>query len=290
MNNPLKYTDPSGENPLLLILAIAVGFTYLYNAHANTPQDKDSGNPANWAWNPANWNSSVVVNAGYNTGGNWTFSGGVGNPNGPIPMFGYNTQYGAGAGMSYNGNTSFYYPEYEAKVNNTMGQAADKAVSQAREEWASYTELGASLLSTGISASAGMKYSSFPGGGGFWIGKNGQMYSMSLAGKNGGYIKSLSIAKSSTALARGIGNTLGIVTTAYSAWSFYQNPNWEDGIGTAAGVAGYVYCPAAIGYSYYQLESAVTPWKMEQMNSFTQKGYDPMTEAAMLWGFRRTPY
>jgi len=135
MNNPLRYTDPSGEFSWFPFGLYAL-FAYLYNSHDNTPKGKNPGNPGNWSWNPGNWSSSFVVNVGYNTGGNWTFSGGVGNPYSPMPMLGYNTQYGAGVGMNYNGSSSMYYPGYENKVNSAIEQNANKAISQARDEWA----------------------------------------------------------------------------------------------------------------------------------------------------------
>ena len=138
LNNPLIYTDPDGEFwQFLFALAWAYG---------------KGVNDNNGQWNPAKWNSAVVVNVGYNTGGNWTFSGGVGSPNGSIPMFGYNTQYGWGAGLNNNGSSSMYYPGYENRINNAIGQNVSNSVNNLRQnyfydenvktEWNSYVSAG----------------------------------------------------------------------------------------------------------------------------------------------------
>ncbi len=146
MNNPMSYVDPGGEIPVLVAVGIVAAFVYLYNAHSNTPEGKDKGNPKNWAWNPRDWfrkdGKGAVVNMGYNTGGDVTVSVGIGNPNGLIPVVGYSSQYGTGAGISYNGNSSLYYPGYESNVNNSIQQSVDRAIENAR-----------------ISVGAGMEYS-----------------------------------------------------------------------------------------------------------------------------------
>ena len=95
-----------------------------------------------------------------------------------------------------------------------------------------------------------MTYSEFPGGKGFWVGKNGQMYDMSLAGKNGGYMRSAAIAKSSTALARWIGNGLGYITTGYAGYKFLNNRTFGNGFSLAEGIGSLLYWPFGIVDSY----------------------------------------
>jgi len=134
----MSFVDPDGEFPWLAAIVVGV-FTYLSNAKSNTPSGKSSGNPSNWSWNPGNWNSVYVANVGYNTGGDWTFSGGVGPMYGPVPVYGYNTQYGPGIGVSNNGSTSMYYPGYENRVNNSIERNANTAINNARQVYVDNT-------------------------------------------------------------------------------------------------------------------------------------------------------
>jgi len=252
MNNPMTFIDPDGENPIAWALAAIIWIGKLWDdgRKANNGQS----NPTKWDWKNANYT------VGYNSSGNTAWgSVGWGNNYGVALGYRWDGSQWLG-GYSQNGTT------YLAPINqqyNAPEQAANNAVNNARQEyfdnknieaeWKSYTDLGAiavESLGAGFSANAGMRYSSFPGGNGFWVGKNGITYDLSLAGKNGGYMRSASMAEASTALGRGIGNTLGVATTLYSGVSFLLNPNWEDGIGTVAGAAGYVYWPISVGYSY----------------------------------------
>ncbi len=111
MNNPLIYTDPTGE---FWEWIVAGAIFYIANAKANTPKGKDDSKPKNWEWNPIKWFSNdgngVVVNINAGTDGNLAFSAGVGNPNGAIPIAGYSNNDGAGFGIYNNGSASLYYP------------------------------------------------------------------------------------------------------------------------------------------------------------------------------------
>jgi len=138
MNNPMSYIDRDGQFPFLSV-GIMVAFTYLMLAHNNTPKDKDAGNPANWAWNPGSWfkptpnnpnpTGIMVTVGGSPSGGNFYGNVAVGNTNGPMPAFGYSSDYGFGFGYNNNGSSNMYYPAYNY---NAPEQAADKAINSAR--------------------------------------------------------------------------------------------------------------------------------------------------------------
>jgi RHS repeat-associated protein len=77
-NNPLIYTDPSGE--WILETLFVLGFSYLAGAHDN--RDRETGE---WEWNPGNWHTPIVFgfstnsngsnfNAGASVGGQVVFS------------------------------------------------------------------------------------------------------------------------------------------------------------------------------------------------------------------------
>jgi hypothetical protein len=118
-----------------------VVFTYLKTAHDQTPADKNDGNPANWAWNPIDWfkksddpsappSPAVTISIGYTPGGGVTAGGGIGNPVGPVPMFGYSSGGGPSVGVYNNGLTSWY-----SSGNNPSApeQNANRAIESARE-------------------------------------------------------------------------------------------------------------------------------------------------------------
>jgi hypothetical protein len=61
-NNPLKFTDPDGEHPLLIIAAFAVAGGYAGGAFAN-----DHGNPFRWDWSSSS--TYIGIGAGMIIGG-----------------------------------------------------------------------------------------------------------------------------------------------------------------------------------------------------------------------------
>ncbi len=80
-NNPMIYTDPSGE--WIVSSLVALGITYLASAHEN--RNRETGR---WEWNPGNWNTPIVFglstnsngsnfNAGASVGGQLVFSTGA---------------------------------------------------------------------------------------------------------------------------------------------------------------------------------------------------------------------
>ena len=141
LNNPLRYIDPDGEFPWLAV-GIVAAFMYLKAAHDYAPKE-NQGNPLKWAWNPVSWfqpspdNPSGIpyfeVGVGSSTdGSNAHINVSFGNPNQPMPSFGYNSNYGWGLGYNQNGNTNMYYPTYNY---NAPEQAVVKAEQNARDKY-----------------------------------------------------------------------------------------------------------------------------------------------------------
>jgi len=118
MNNPLRYTDPSGENPFLLVGLFFLAKWYYDGYQANNHQ-----------WNPIKWDWRIATyDAGYSSNGN-TFFGGVGWGSSYVPIMGYGNGSFA-MGYSQNGSTSFYYPGYNY---NAPEEAAARAYEESRQ-------------------------------------------------------------------------------------------------------------------------------------------------------------
>jgi len=104
INNPLKYTDPSGESWGYIALAV---FTYLQAAHDN--RDKETGK---WEWNPIKWfdkdKSGLIVSVSGNSSGNMTYSV-------QLNLTGQNTS------ISIGGSTSENYYGYGVDYRETGG-------------------------------------------------------------------------------------------------------------------------------------------------------------------------
>ncbi|GHT19026.1 hypothetical protein FACS189429_6260 [Bacteroidia bacterium] len=126
LNNPLMYSDPNGENPLLII-GIVAAFAYIVAAHENTSND-NQGNPLKWNWGFWNWfggnnPNQPIVGISFGYGGGSGFYGNIifGNQLMPVAV-GMSQYYGYGIG----GNGGMYYPSYQAKVNAAAAyQSAD---------------------------------------------------------------------------------------------------------------------------------------------------------------------
>ncbi len=101
LNNPLKYTDPSGN----IVEWIAAGLIYLgYNYYQGYIANNNQPNPFKWDWKNANY----VAGFSTNGNGNSTVYGGVGwGSQAPISTVGYGTQSGFGCGIGAN----LYYPK-----------------------------------------------------------------------------------------------------------------------------------------------------------------------------------
>jgi uncharacterized protein (TIGR02594 family) len=128
LNNPLRYTDPSGDNPALIGIGIYAAFAYLKGAYDN--RNMTTGK---WAWNPVSWfgkNKTGFV-AGINTNTDFTsvnYYAGLYSPD-YSPVLSYNPNYGLGVGdVTNTGSSAFYYPSYnppsaESVVNMSISNA-----------------------------------------------------------------------------------------------------------------------------------------------------------------------
>jgi hypothetical protein len=72
LNNPLKYTDPSGEVFWLIPVAGAVIFSYLGGTAAN----KGQLNPTKWDWQSGNTWKGIGIGAVVGATGGWAFASG----------------------------------------------------------------------------------------------------------------------------------------------------------------------------------------------------------------------
>jgi len=101
---------------------------------------------------------------------------------------------------------------------------------------------------------AGVHYTEYLWGGGYWIGKNGKMYDMSIlsTAKGNGwmYQNSANLAKNTTKIPRIFGNTIGVLTTLYSGWQFYDNPTFGNGLSVGEGIGGLLFWPFGLADSY----------------------------------------
>ena len=153
LNNPLIYSDPSGE--VWWHYVIVGAFFYSMAAKNNTPEGKNDGNPGNWEWRFWKWSYFQI--SGGTEGGKPYVSVSGGTPDGPNPAIGYSPNKGWGAGYSQQGQTNMYYSGYENRVNNSIEQNVNNAIYEANNQYYqqnsnnSAVDLGASPGVTGQS-------------------------------------------------------------------------------------------------------------------------------------------
>ena len=114
LNNPLKYTDPSGYvvDPVSIAAYIIAG-AILYSSYAKQNADPATGK---WDWNFTNWFSEdkpgwmlgMTINTSFT---NTTFFASMNWSNGSNTTLGYNTQYGWGGGSA---PQNMYFPNYNS--------------------------------------------------------------------------------------------------------------------------------------------------------------------------------
>jgi RHS repeat-associated protein len=133
LNNPLRYTDPSGDWIGYLIYA---AFVYFKTAHDN--RDVKTGE---WAWNPLDWfgkdSPGVIVGVSTNSDfSNVNYYAGLSYPD-YSPVLSYNPNYGLGIGNASNpGSNTFYYPSYNPP---SAEQKANEFISKANTKSENYT-------------------------------------------------------------------------------------------------------------------------------------------------------
>jgi hypothetical protein len=132
LNNPLVYTDPSGEFPWLAAGIVAI-FTYFKTAHDNRDKETDR-----WAWNLLDWfkkgnNTNIQFGISTNSSfSDFTIFGGIGS-DGIVPAVSYNTNYGLGVGNAINpGFNEFYYTSinYNAGEENLI-----RNINSIKRDW-----------------------------------------------------------------------------------------------------------------------------------------------------------
>lgn len=96
LNNPVHFSDPDGENPLVILgIGLLLGKTYYDEVKSNHGQK----NPFKWDWKKTNFS----VSAGYNTSGKFSGSMGMGFNNNYMVNAGWNN--GVSVGYTLNGES-----------------------------------------------------------------------------------------------------------------------------------------------------------------------------------------
>ncbi len=140
-------------------------------------------------------------------------------------------------------------------------------------------------LSNLATTGAGIKYtSSNLLRDGYWLGRNGKYYSLTLIQKGTPgwnlYNNSAALAYNSSVKWLGrFGNALGVLSTAYSGYNFVTNPNWESGIETAVGVGSYFFWEVGAIYYPIKLTSKSALFNYNQNSSY---GIDPFMDLRIM--------
>jgi RHS repeat-associated protein len=200
LNNPFKYTDPDGENPIAWILAGLIMGGKMY--HDGYKANGNEWNPAKWDWQNANYT------LGYSSQGNGNIYGGVGWNN----DYSLGMGYGLGSGSLMGGYLQNGAP-YMGSFNQTYtdpAQKADQAIENARQ----VNKAGdAWVFFTGLSASAASELY-FSKNFGTWMGKNFRIYDQSWGG-NGSTGGKNKYGKSTS-------NAFRVATYGIGAWNAYS--------------------------------------------------------------------
>jgi len=159
------------------------------------------------------------------------------------------------------------------EVPQSTGDGLDKAV-----DWV------IDPLSNFATAGAGIKYtSSNLLRDGYWLGKNGKYYSLTLTQKGtqgwNFYNNSATLANNSVKWLGRFGNALGVLSTAYNGYNFVTNPNWESGIETAVGVGSYFFWEVGAIYYPIKLTSKSALFNYNQNSNY---GIDPFMDLRIM--------
>lgn len=124
LNNPLKYTDPSGYlvDPVSIAAFIIAG-VILYSSNAKQNADPAA---AKWDWDFTNWFSEdkpgwvlgITINTSFT---NTTFFASMNWSNGSNITLGYNTQCGCGGGSA---PQNMYFPNYNSGASEAAAASS----------------------------------------------------------------------------------------------------------------------------------------------------------------------
>ncbi|MDY0102375.1 MAG: RHS repeat-associated core domain-containing protein, partial [Lentimicrobium sp.] len=136
LNNPLKYTDPSGYEPFTIaayVIAAAIIYSNAARANGNLATGSYEWDFTKW-WGkdkPGFWGIGFSTNSSFT---NSTYFVSINPTNGGGGTVGYNTQYGWGSGSS---PQNMYYPNY----NSGVSEAA--AVNNSATSQSNYNHMAA---------------------------------------------------------------------------------------------------------------------------------------------------
>ena len=169
-----------------------------------------------------------------------------------------------------------YMPEKESKVERTEDNYSQEIslVNTFLVPWGNAAALH-----------AGLKYTEHPFGKGYFRTKKGKYFSMNifhqpegtkLARKAKGLVNSAKGAKDATKIARGLGNVVGVVSTAMSGYLFYNDPSVRNGIDISMGIISFFYWQVGVasfvGSSYY--DTSVMNYNQKKEN--LKNGVNPI--------------
>jgi len=249
MNNPLIYSDPSGESWWILAAAIMAGKVY----HDGVQANGGNTNPLSWNWS----NAHYVV--GWSTGGGGnTIYGGIGWNGNNIPIIGCNENSGTGLGMYSNGsaNINYFSVDYDAAAKSVDKNSAINQVGDAQsqgggglttKEWGTGDYLGSGSILTGA---AGYRLGSHMNGLSRFRPITTLRGSIVFPATSGYKFGPLS-GSTATRLGAGLrigGNLLGGFGLAYSGYQFIKTPSVKGGFDIGFGVVGFLG-PIGLGVS-----------------------------------------
>jgi len=116
-----------------------------------------------------------------------------------------------------------------------------------------------SMAGTAGSTYAGLRYTSYNGGGGYFRTANGNFYNMSVLElqSNGKFVRGVQgfrngmmVAEKASAVPRVIGNWVGILTTGYFFYKFRSNPTIGNGIPVGEGIVSLFSWEVGLGLTY----------------------------------------
>ena len=118
---------------------------------------------------------------------------------------------------------------------------------------------GISMASTAGSTYAGLRYTSYIGGGGYFRTANGNFYNMSVLElqSNGKFVRGVQgfrngmmVVEKASAVPRVIGNVGGWLLTTYSAYKFLNNRSIGNGISVGEGIVSLISWEVGLGLTY----------------------------------------
>jgi len=268
MNNPMKYTDPSGEFWIAAAAAMVAGISYLVGASRN-----------DWEMDPRKWTSGDGVGIGFTTNSAGTTNlYGFGNAGGVSWTGGANVNGGFGGGFStfgqasYNqmpsagtGSINWDYVNNQRNWDNaryqfeSLGRYQPNKSSARKNDQNNGIDITAELSSVGLVTGVLDK--------GTWVGKTSKgryvLYDNTFHGNQ---------STTDTKLFKKAPYVGFFVQTSADIYNLSQDPNYESQfyINTSLGVASLMHPELGTGLFIYELANPAYQsfWESQSTKSF----------------------